>query len=140
MNEKTIATIALKDAGYSSLEAMLREAAGLVESAAQQGADLAVLPETINLLHGSEDGVALRDRAIEDWRTETALLCDAAARSRISLVLPLLVLEDGRLANRFYLLARDGSEIGSYQKCVPAVGERAADVQGRRCPAPLNWE
>lgn len=139
MNQKTIATVGLRDAGFADLEAVLREAAHWVEVAAAQGADLAVLPETINLLHGDRRTGALEEFALQDWRTETALLCEAAAKHGISLVLPLLVRDNEELANRFYLLSRDGSELGFYQKRVPAVGERLAGVE----PAithPLRWD
>src|ERR1700733_8175816 len=109
MNEKTIATVALKEE-YSDLQAVLHDAAQWVEAAADQGADLPVLAETINLLHNAK-GAPLEHYALEDWRTHTALLCDAAARAGISLVLPLLVREGGVLANRFYVLGRDGAEL-----------------------------
>ena len=45
MNEKTIATIALRDGEYDRLQQTLEDAARLVKMAADQGADLAVLPE-----------------------------------------------------------------------------------------------
>lgn len=139
MNEKSIATIALRDQGFADFPAVLKDAAHWIEAASAQGADLAVLPETINLLHRAAQGAPLEDVALEDWRNETAMLCEAAARHRISLVLPLLVREGTTLANRFYLLSRDGSELGFYQKLVPATGERIAGVQPARC-IPLHWE
>lgn len=139
MNEKSIATIALRDQAFADLPAVLGEAAHWVEAASAQGADLAVLPETVNLLHRAAHGAPLADMALEDWRSETAILCEAAARHRISLVLPLLVREGTTLANRFYLLSRDGLELGFYQKQVPATGERAAGVQPART-TPLLWE
>ncbi|WP_353069014.1 carbon-nitrogen hydrolase family protein [Tunturibacter empetritectus] len=139
MNEKTIATIALRDHCFADLQAVLREAAHWVEAASLQGADLAVLPETINLLHQSARDAPLEHSALDDWRSETAMLREGAAKHRISLVLPLLVRDGTTLANRFYLLSRDGAEVGFYQKQVPATGERLAGVQ----PAsntPLRWE
>ena len=139
MNEKTIATIALKDQGYPDLKAVLRDAAHWVAVAADQGADLAVLPETINLLPDVNQARPLEDSALEDWQTATAPLREAAAKSRIALVLPLLVLDAGVLANRFYVLARDGSEIGFYQKRAPATGERLSGVEPRYT-APIHWE
>lgn len=129
MNEKTIATIALQSEGYTDLEDILRDAACWVEAAAKSGADLAVLPETINLLRHQGSRTSLEHSALEDWRTEASRLCEAAAKQRISLVLPLLVREGSTLANRFYVLGRDGSDIGYYQKRVPAVGERIAGVE-----------
>jgi hypothetical protein len=139
MNEKTIATIALRDQGFADLQAVLREAAHWVEAASVQGAELAVLPETVNLLHRSAHDAPLDDFALEDWRTETDMLREAAAKHRISLVLPLLVRDGTSLANRFYLLSRDGSELGFYQKQVPATGERLAGVESAR-NMPLRWE
>lgn len=139
MNEKTIATIALRDGGFADLQAVLRQAAHWVEVAAAQGANLAVLPETINLLHRTTDAAPLEEFALEDWRTETALLCETAAKHRISIVLPLLVRDGATLANRFYLLSRDGSEMGFYQKRAPAIGERLAGVKPAST-APLRWE
>ena len=139
MNEKMIATIALRDRGFADLQAVLHEAASWVEAAAAQGANLAVLPETINLLHRTTGAAPLEKFALEDWRTETALLCEAAAKRRISLVLPLLVRDGDDLANRFYVISRDGSELGFYQKRVPAVGERRAGVKPART-APICWE
>lgn len=139
MYEKSISTIALREGGFPDLQAVLREAARWVEVAASQGADLAVLPETINLMHRTGDASPHEQFALEDWRSETALLCETAARHRISLVLPLLVRDGVNLANRFYLLAKDGSELGFYQKQIPAVGERLEGVQPA-LNSPLRWE
>jgi hypothetical protein len=139
MNEKSIATIALRDKGFADLPAVLREAARWVEVASSQGADLAVLPETINLLHRPGDTTPLEQFALEDWRDDTAVLWETAAKHRISLVLPLLVRDGANLANRFYLLSRDGSELGFYQKQVPAVGERLAGLEPGP-NSPLRWE
>lgn len=138
MNEKTIATIALRD-DFRSFEETLREAARWVEMAAAQGVQLAVLPETINLLHQHETSVPLHELALEDWRRQTAILCDAAAHSNISLALPVLVRDNGALANRFYLLASDGALLGYYQKRAPAEGERASGVQPGNTN-PICWE
>ena len=139
MNEKTIATIGLRDGGFADLQAVLREAARWVEVAAAEGANLAVLPETINLLHRSTDEAPLEEIALDDWRTETAVLCETAAKHRISLVLPLLVRDGDALANRFYVLSRDGSELGFYQKRAPASSERLAGVR-LAATAPICWE
>ncbi len=139
MNEKTIATIALRDHGFVDLSAVLRAAAEGVELAAASGADLAVLPETINLLHGSLGKAPLQEYALADWRAATEILAETASRQHIALVVPLLVSENGSLANRFYLLGRDGVELGFYQKRVPAVGERIAHVEPANT-APIPWE
>jgi hypothetical protein len=139
MNERSIATIALRDGAFANLQTVLREAAHWVEVASNQGADLAVLPETINLLARVGDTVPLEQFALEDWRSKTAVLCETAAKHRISLVLPLLVRDGASLANRFYLLSRDGSELGFYQKQVSAVGERLVGIEAAP-NSPLRWE
>lgn len=138
MNEKTISTIGLKE-GMATFDETLREAARWLELAAEQGADLAVLPETINLLHKKSGFAALEEFALEDWQQATALLCETAKRSKISLILPLLVREKGRLANRFYVISRDGTSLGWYQKRVPALGERWSGLEPGTS-GPIRWE
>lgn len=139
MNEKTIATIALRDEGFATLDETLREAVRWVELAAAQGANLAVLPETINLLHRKDASVPLSEFALEDWRKASAVLCESAARSNISMVLPLLVRDKGLLANRFYVLSSDGTSLGYYQKRAPASGERASGVRSGNSKL-VQWE
>jgi predicted amidohydrolase len=139
VNEKTIATIALRDGEYDRLQQTLEDAARLVKLAADQGADLAVLPETINLLHRRDDSSPLNAMALENWQEATAQLCETAARAEIALVLPLLVRDSTGLANRFYFLDRDGSVLGQYQKLVASPGEAAAGVISKAA-APIKWE
>ncbi len=139
MNEKTIAAIALRDNGYSDFAATLAEAAQWVEFAAAQGANLAVLPETINLYHKGSASTPLSECALDDWQNATAELRERAAKCGISLVLPLLVHDNGSLANRFYVIAKDGRTLGYYQKRVPAPGEQAGGVQTSK-NAPVTWD
>ena len=139
MNEKTIATIALRDGASANLQQTLHEAARWLELAAAQGAHLAVLPETINLLHRKDPSAPLDEFALEDWQHQTALLCEAAAQAKIAFVLPLLVRENGVLANRFYVLSRDGNSLGFYQKRVPAPGEKSSGVESAKS-SPIHWE
>ena len=139
MNEKTIATIALRDEGCANFQETLEEAARGLELAAAQGAHLAVLPETINLLHRKTSSAPLEEFALDDWRQAAHLLCDKAARLKISLVLPLLVRDNGILVNRFYVLSREGDALGYYQKRFPALGELAAGVEAGD-PRPIRWE
>lgn len=139
MNEKTIATVALKEE-YSDLEAVLRDSAHWVAAAADEGADLVVLPETINLLHYSKGAAAsLEHYALDDWRSDTVFLRESAANAGVSLVLPLLVRESDSLANRFYVCDRDGAELGFYQKRVPAFGEQLAAVAAGQTN-PIHWQ
>jgi hypothetical protein len=138
MNEKTIATVALSGQAKNFQET-LEEASHWVAVAAEQGAQLAVLPETINRLHNEKRSVPPEDDAVENWQKETARLCETAARSKIALVLPLLVREKNALANRFYFLSGTGELLGSYQKRVPAPGEISA-VAPPTNSTPIRWE
>lgn len=138
MNEKTIATISLTD-GYENFAATMREAASWVVQAAAMGAHLAVLPETINLLNRKSHSQPLSEAALDDWRSSTDELCATASQAGISLVLPLLVRENGVLVNRFYLLSKSGDTLGHYDKVAPAAGERAAGIRGF-VHRPIEWE
>jgi predicted amidohydrolase len=139
MNEKTIAAIALRENGYPDLAATLTEAAQWIEFAATQGANLAVLPETVNLYHRQSASNPLVEFALDDWQSATAQLREKAIKCGVSLVLPLLILENGALANRFYVLAKDGASLGYYQKRVPAPGEQAEGVRANK-NALVPWE
>ncbi len=139
MNEKTIAAIALRDNGYSDFAETLAEAVQWVEFAAAQGANLAVLPETINLYHRGNAAMPLSEFALDDWQSATTELRERAVKCGVSLVLPLLIRENGALANRFYILAKDGRTLGYYQKRVPAPGEQAEGIQTIK-NAIVTWE
>jgi predicted amidohydrolase len=139
VNEKTIATLALRDGEYDTLEETFADAGRLVSQAARQGAELLVLPETINLLHRHQPGMTAAACALEDWQGPTEQLRETAARARVALVLPLLVRDESTLANRFYLFDRDGSLLGQYQKRVPSVGEAACGVRPGT-PETIRWE
>lgn len=138
MNEKTIATIALRDGEYAGFEETLADAQRLTTLAAAQGADLVVLPESINLLHPHR-GAPLESLALEDWETPTAAFREAAARARIALVLPLLIRDEAGMANVFFLFDRDGTLLGRYQKRIPSTGEVGCGVVPGD-PRPLRWE
>jgi Carbon-nitrogen hydrolase len=139
VKEKTIATLALRDGEYATLEETLTDAARLIGAAARQGAELLVLPETINLLHRRNPGMTLAECAMDDWQGATAPLREAAVRAKVALVLPLLVWDESGLANRFFFLDRDGTLLGQYQKCIPSVGEAACGVRPGT-PQTIHWE
>ena len=138
MHLKTIATIGLPDR-LADFAAVMRFAARYVEEASIGGADLVVLPETINLSHRAAHDKPLHELALDEWRHATSHLREAAARHRVALVLPLLVRDAAGLANRFYLLGRDGEELGTNQTRVPAAGEQDGGVQAAE-PRLLTWE
>lgn len=139
MNEKTIATLALREGEYDSFDETLVDASRLVEIAALQGADLLVLPETINLLHRRAHNAPLESLALHDWQQPTARLRDTAARAHVALVLPLLVRNSTGLANVFFFFDRHGTLLGQYQKCIPSAGEVACGV-APGVPQPVRWE
>jgi predicted amidohydrolase len=139
VNEKTIATLALRDGEYESLEQTIAEAALLVDLAAGQGADLMVLPETINLLHRHTNALPLAELALEDWESPTDPLRAAAVRARAALVLPLLTHAADALVNQFLFFDRDGTLLGQYQKRIPSAGEISAGVVPGK-PHPIVWE
>ena len=72
MDQRTIATIALSNRDFACLEEKLVEAASWIALAEAQGADLAVLPEALNLYCGDGPGntkqLAYEDVALEDWQ------------------------------------------------------------------------
>ncbi len=139
MNERTIATISLRE-GYDDFGATMRDAAIWIRQAAADGAQLAVLPETINLLNRKSHALELANSALDDWSSVTAELCSAAFDAKIALVLPLLVRENDHPVNRFYLLGKTGELLGHYDKVAPASGERAAGVCGSLLHRPIVWE
>jgi predicted amidohydrolase len=139
LNEKHIATIALRDGEYESFSETLSDATNLIQLAAAQGAELVVLPETINLLHRHDGTVALEALALDNWQTATAELCRQAAQSRVALALPLLVIEEQGLANCFYLLDRDGTLLGEYRKRALSPGEVAGGIVPGT-PNLLHWD
>lgn len=139
MNEKTIATVALRDGEYDGLTQTLDECTRLTELAADRGADLVVLPETINLLHRQNHHARLESMALQDWQQTTAQLRERAAAAKVALVLPLLVQDGAGMANRFFFLDREGHLAGQYQKRVPSAGETNEGVLPGT-PQLITWE
>jgi predicted amidohydrolase len=144
VNERTISVIALSSRDYPSFEAKLREAASWMEISAGQGADLAVLPETLNFYQGdgAENPNALRaeDVALEDWETATALLRDTAVRLGIAVTIPVLIREGDRLVNTFFLVSKKGEVLGSYRKRFPAYGEVLDGIAGETPEPLIDWD
>ncbi len=143
MNEKTISVIALGNHDYPSFEAKLAEAVKWIEIAAAQEADLAVLPECLNIYCG--DGAVNSKRptydqiALDDWERQTFVLREAAVRFRIAVTVPVMIREGKHLANCFFLVDRDGKTVGRYQKMFPTPAELDRGVQPGK-PALIEWE
>jgi predicted amidohydrolase len=142
MNEKTVAAVALSNRDFPSFAARLQEAAHWVDSAAAQGADLVVLPELLNRYKGDgvQNGSAYGEMALANWQADCAILIETAIRRRVAVALPLLIREGGKFANVFFLVDRDGSVRGRYQKSRLTPGELKAGVQPGGVFTPIVWE
>lgn len=145
MDEKTIAAIALSNRDFPSFDAKLAEAVQWIELCAAQGADLAVLPEGMNLYAGDGPGnpnaLKIQDVKLRDWRRQTAVLFDAARRCRIAVTIPVYKEEGGRLVNCMYLVSREGDVLGCYEKTRPTMGELDDGVAQAPLGQPLmKWE
>lgn len=144
MNRKTIAAISLSNRDFDSFAARMDEAVRWIDLAARQGADLVVLPETLNLYKGdgidNPNAMTFAEAALDDWQTETAPLIDAAKRCNTTLTIPVVERCDGALSNCFHLIGPDGDEIGCYRKARPAPPELEEGVIPGGAPEPIEWE
>jgi predicted amidohydrolase len=141
MHEKIIAAIALNNKDYPSFAAKLEEAVRWTTFAAKQGADLVVLPETLNLYAGDGDpeAMSMQKAALDDWQSQTRVLFDCARRNSVALTIPLVIRENGSLVNCFFVIARDGSILGRYEKKCPTPSELKEGVR-RGQGGLIEWE
>lgn len=144
MNEKTIAAIALNNRDYPSFEAKLAGAAEWVSRAAEQGAELVVLPEALNVYRGDGAGHAraltAEEIALDDWVSATQLLFDVARRCSVAVTIPVITREEGRLLNSFFLVSKNGEVLGRYQKMRPAPPERKEGILPGSTVQLIDWE
>lgn len=113
-----IAAVALEDRAYPTLDAKLQEAARHLRYAAALGAELAVLPETINV-YGEHTPTHLTagPMHLENWREPCRLLIALAAELKMALTIPVLHrAEDGCIYNSFFLIDENGELNGEYRK------------------------
>ncbi|MCX5660103.1 MAG: hypothetical protein NTW19_10320 [Planctomycetota bacterium] len=143
MNEKTLAAVALSNRDYPTFADKLHEAARWVEFAGDNGADLVVLPELLNLYRGDGAGNAaalpLEDVALDDWRAACGPILEAAARARTAVVVPVATREPAGLTNSFFLVDKAGRTAGRYQKSRLTPSEVAAGVLPGQ-PSLIEWE
>lgn len=132
MNCRTISVIALSNRDFSSLSEKLGEAVGWVELAAEQGAELVVLPECLNRYFGDGPGnprlQTPDEYACRDWRREMAVLLEVAERRKVWLTVPVVHGQDGRLRNSFFLVSPEGEAVWQYDKLSPTPSEMEAGV------------
>lgn len=143
MNTKIISVIALSNRDFPNFAAKLAEAVQWIELAAGQGAELALLPETINEYRGDGPGhpqpLSLAEAALDDWQGATAVLFDAARRCGIAVTVPVLIREGDHLTNCFFLVSKTGQVLGQYRKAQPTQGELDGGVQPGQS-AIMEWE
>lgn len=143
MNEKTISVIALSNRDFPSLEAKLVEAAQWIEVAAAHRADLAVLPEALNIFRGDGPGnplaLTFQEVALDDWEGATAILRDAAVKHRVAVTVPVVTREGDHLTNSFFLIDKSGKTVGRFQKLFPTPGELEEGVRPGRVSL-IDWE
>lgn len=132
MDIRTISVVALSNADYPSLSAKLAEASRWMTVAAEDGADLVVLPECLNTYYG--DGFGSRqpppvtEHAFDDWRQETSLLIETAQRENLWVVIPVIHRDDRGLWNSFFLVSPQGEAVWRYDKVSPTDGELDAGI------------
>jgi predicted amidohydrolase len=143
MKQKTIAAIALSNRDFPTFAAKLAEAVHWVEFAAKQGAELAVLPETINLWRGDGPGnpnaLTYAEAALDDWQKQTAPLIEAARRLKIGVTVPVVVREGRSLWNSCFFISRTGKVVGRYDKINPTISELEQGVLPGKAKL-IEWE
>jgi predicted amidohydrolase len=143
MDVRRLAVISLSNRDFPTFEAKLHEAVKWLEHAAGNGAQLAVLPETINVYRGDGLGnpVALKipDIALDDWQTSCAMLIECASRCKMALTIPVFVRAGGHIYNSFFLISAGGKCIGEFRKRFPPPGELDEGVcVGGKTPL-MDW-
>ena len=145
MKLRRLATIALSNRDFDCLADKLAEAARWLDVAAAQGAQLAVLPECLNFYCG--DGAAsakarppVSECAMENWQRDCAVILAAARGHGMALTVPVLLRENGRLHNCFFLVGGDGRVLGRYNKTFPTDSELDKGVVPGGPQAPIEWD
>ena len=127
MDIRRIATISLSTQDFPSFESKLEDAVKWVEHAAGMGADLAVLPESLNLYcgDGPDNPIQLNipDIALEDWQKDCDILVQTAKKNNIALTIPVFNRNEGKLYNSFFLISETGELLGEYRKRFPTTHE-----------------
>ena len=115
MTQLTVACVQL-NAG-ADIDANLRAVADAVRAAAAQHAQLITLPEYCALLDGS--GRVMREHSPPELRHPALpILCELARETQAWLLIGSLTvqLDDGRMANRSYLVSASGEIVARYDK------------------------
>jgi predicted amidohydrolase len=145
MRIKTISAVSLSALthDYDTLAQKVEHAVAVFNDAADAGSDLVVFPEALNHYCGNyphaKTQMHFGDTALDDWQRPFAPLIDAAKARRVAVVIPVVVRDAGVVANRFYVVGRDGGVLGHYQKSVPTPIEIQQGVTPGNTPL-IHWE
>lgn len=143
MNIRRIAAIALSNRDFESFEEKLEEACRWVSLAAEMGADLAVLPEGINLWRGDGPGnpraLTIAEVALADWQAACRPLFRCAVKHKVALTIPIYQREGSGFLNCFHLISKEGGILGRYAKERPTDGELHAGVIAATDNQPIDW-
>ena len=145
MRCKTITAVSLAPLthDYDSLAQKIEHVVRVFNDAADAGSDLVVFPEALNHYAGNYPHAKVQthfsEAALEEWTRPFAPLLDAAKKRRVAVAVPVVVRDGEIVANRFYLVDRDGSVLGHYQKSVPTPTEIAQGVTPGNSPL-IHWE
>ena len=127
MRSVKIAVVAQSYRDFPSFGAKLEEAAQWLAQAGADGADLVVFPEYMNCYRGDGPGnplaLTLEEAALGDWKVETEILFDAAARHGVDFVLPLIIRGKEFFRNCLFVIGSNGDVLGSYDKMQPTQWE-----------------
>jgi len=144
MNVRRIAAIALSSRDFDSFAAKLEDACRWVSLAARMGAELAVLPEALTKYRGDgfahPERLSIAESALTDWQAACAVLLECARQNSIAVTVPVLVEEDGKFFNCFYLVSATGAVLGRYAKMFPTEGELVQGVVPGGRQQPIDWQ
>lgn len=144
MNKRKIATIALKVGDFDSFAQKMDEAQLRLEQAANLGADLAVLPETINIYCGdgpnNPRAMTIKEIAFDSLEPVAGLLAKAR-ELHIAVAFGLFLREKGILRNVMLFYDKNGVYLGRYVKRNPTSGELAEGiVPGTEDQELIDWD
>lgn len=145
MRNKTVSAVSLSALthDFDSLAQKVAHVVAVFGQAADAGSDLVVFPEALNHYAGNyphaKTQTHFADTALDDWQRTFAPLIDIIKKRRVAAAVPVVVRDNGVVANRFYVVDRDGSVLGHYQKAVPTPTEIAQGVTPGNTPL-IHWE
>ena len=143
MDTRRIAAIALRVGDFDHFEQKMAEARLRLEQAASLGAELAVLPESINIYCGDGPGnpkAMTIDEVAFDSLEPVGGLLSQACDLHMALAFGLFLREDGALRNVMLFYDQDGQYRGRYVKRNPTSQEMAAGViPGADDQELINW-